>query len=139
MSTSVLWDFSVFSAWECSLSLVMFFTTCGEGSKNRQSATGGWRDGDGHRRDVVAGPSDLSEGLSFVLLSSILSNLLQRGGPLGSLLHFDQAGQQTHQQEEHQQAQQGDDGHVQRLQLVRFAEARRGDENRTINNSADLH
>lgn len=72
------------------------------------------------------GPSHLSEGLSFVLLSSILSNLLQSGGPLGPLLHFDQTGQQTHQQEENQQAQQGDDGHVQRLQLVRFTEARRG-------------
>lgn len=35
MSTSVLWDFSVLSAWEClesSLSLVMFFTTCDKAS-----------------------------------------------------------------------------------------------------------
>lgn len=31
ISTSVLWDFSVFSAWECSLSLVMFLTTCEDG------------------------------------------------------------------------------------------------------------
>lgn len=37
MSTSVLWDFSVLSAWECldsSLSLVMFFTTCEDADRN---------------------------------------------------------------------------------------------------------
>lgn len=75
---------------------------------------------------AAARPSDLSEGLPFVLLSSILRDLLQSGGPLGPLFHFDQTGQQTHQQEENQQAQQGNDGHVQRLQLVGFTEARRG-------------
>lgn len=61
---------------------------------------------------------DLSEGFSFILLAGVLGKLLQGGGPLGPLLHFDQTGQQTDQQEEHQQAQQGDDCHVQSLQLV---------------------
>lgn len=72
------------------------------------------------RRDAAKRPSHLSEGLSFVLLASVLCDLLQSRRPLGPLFHLDQAGQQTHQQEENQQAQQGDDGHVQSLQLVRF-------------------
>lgn len=72
-------------------------------------------------------PPDLSEGLSFVLLPSVLSDLLQSCGPLGPLLDFDQAGEQTDQQEEDQQAQQGDDGHVQRLQLVRCRQSRLGE------------
>lgn len=47
----------------------------------------------------------LSEGFSFILLAGVVGELLQGGGPLGPLLHFDQTGQQTDQQEENQQAQ----------------------------------
>lgn len=71
------------------------------------------------------GPSDLSEGLSFILFARILGNLLQVSSPLGPLLHFDQAGQQTDQQKEDQQAHQGNDGHIQGLQLVGCMEIRR--------------
>lgn len=117
ISTSVLWDFSVTSAWECSLSLVMFFTTCEDKDTQSQYIWTG-------PAAVAVTPASavialhLYEGFSFVLLAGVLGQLLQGGGPLGPLLHFDQTGQQADQQKEDQQAQQGDDCHVQSLQLV---------------------
>lgn len=121
MSTSVLWDFSVFSAWECSLSLVMFLTTCVDRhKKNSQSIS---YDTHHHYRHAVGCPSNLSEGLSLILFASVLGNLLQGSSPLGPLLHFDQARKQTDQQKENQEAQQGNDGHIQCLQLVGCMEA----------------
>lgn len=63
-------------------------------------------------------PSDLSEGVSLIFFASVLGNLLEGRRPLGPFLHFDQTGQQANQQKENQHAQQGDDGHIQWLQLV---------------------
>lgn len=141
MSTSVLWDFSVLSAWECldsSLSLVMFFTTCKDTNNNSCHSSSGF---------IITFldmylSSNLSEGFSLILFASILGNLLQGCSPLGPLFHFDQAGQQTNQQKESYHAQKGDYGHIQWLQLVGCIEVlwEKGEKNRSgrINNSTDL-
>lgn len=81
------------------------------------------RDTHHHHHHIVSCPSNLSEGLSLILFASVLGNLLQSSSPLGPPLHFDQAGQQTDQQKENQQAQQGNDGHIQGLQFVGCREA----------------
>lgn len=83
--------------------------------------------------------SNLSEGLSLVLFTSVLGNLLQGSGPLSPLLHLDQTRQQANQQKENQQAQQGNDGHIQWLQLVGYMvaqwEEREKDMSGRVNNS----
>lgn len=139
MSTSVLWDFSVLSAWECldsSLSLVMFFTTCEE--KDIWYSSSGFVI---NFLDMYLS-SNLSEGFSLILFASILGNLLQGCSPLCPPLHFNQAGQQTDQQKESYHTQKGDDGHIQWLQPVGCMEALRekGEKKSSgrVNNSTDL-
>ena len=66
----------------------------------------------------------LSEGISLVLLACVLGNLLDGSGLGSPLLLLDQAGQQTHQQQEDQEAHQCYDCHVAGRQLVGWREGR---------------
>lgn len=61
---------------------------------------------------------NLSKSLALIFFASVLGQFLQSSGPLGPLLHFDQAGQKANKQEESQQAKQGNDGHIKRIQSV---------------------
>lgn len=70
------------------------------------------------RKDVNAlGGCYLSESLA-VSLPSLLSNVHQPLVLFVPLMHFIETGQQAHQQHEGNQAQQGEDGHRQRRELV---------------------
>lgn len=72
----------------------------------------------------------LSEGISLILLACILGNLLNGSGLGSPLLLLDQAGQQTHQQQEDQEAHQCYDCHVEGRQLVGWRREGRGRESR---------
>lgn len=72
----------------------------------------------------------LSEGISLILLACILGNLLNGSGLGSPLLLLDQAGQQTHQQQENQEAHQCYDCHVEGRQLVGWRREGRGRESR---------
>lgn len=72
----------------------------------------------------------LSEGISLILLACVLGNLLDGSGLGSPLLLLDQAGQQTHQQQEDQEAHQCYDCHVEGRQLVGWRREGRGRESR---------
>lgn len=72
----------------------------------------------------------LSEGISLILLACVLGNLLNGSGLGSPLLLLDQAGQQTHQQQENQEAHQCYDCHVEGRQLVGWRREGRGRESR---------
>lgn len=72
----------------------------------------------------------LSEGISLVLLACVLGNLLDGSGLGSPLLLLDQAGQQTHQQQENQEAHQCYDCHIEGRQLVGWRREGRGRESR---------
>lgn len=72
----------------------------------------------------------LSEGISLILLACVLGNLLDGSGLGSPLLLLDQAGQQTHQQQENQEAHQCYDCHVEGRQLVGWRREGRGRESR---------
>lgn len=72
----------------------------------------------------------LSEGISLILLACVLGNLLNGSGLGSPLLLLDQAGQQTHQQQEDQEAHQCYDCHVEGRQLVGWRREGRGRESR---------